>query len=112
MSDDGGRIPDDTPTAPERSAAQVDDAVDRAAAGADGGGTLRPPEQSHPGTAPVERTAGDEDMTQGRGDGLEATDEPGTPDVPPRGAAVSGGMQSDPGPRASDQVASSADDED
>lgn len=112
MSDDGGRVPDDTPTAPERSAAEVADAVDRAAAGADGGGTLRPPEQSRPGTAPVERTTGDEDMTQGRGDGAAATAEPGVPEVPPREAAVSGGAQSDPGARASDRLAAETDDED
>jgi len=111
MSNDGGHLPDDTPTAPERSAAEVDDAVDRAAAGADGGGTLRPPEQSHPGTAPVEQTVGDEAMTQGRGDGA-TTGEPAAPDAPPPGAAVGGAMQSAPGPRASDQVASTVEDED
>lgn len=112
MSDDGGRVPDDTPTAPERSAAEVADAVDRAAAGADGGGTLRPPEQSRPGTAPVEGTTDDVDMTQGRGGGAAATGEPGAPEVPPREAAVGGGTQSDPGARASDRLAAETDDED
>lgn len=110
MSDQGGHVPDDTPSVPERSDDDVDDAVDRAAEGADGGGTLRPPERSHPGTAPVEQTAGDPAMTQGRGDGAGGHDAP-LPDAPPPEAATSGGAQSDPGARASDRVAADEDDD-
>lgn len=109
MGDQGGHVPDDTPSVPGRSGDEVDDAVDRAAEGADGGGTLRPPERSHPGTAPVEQIGGDAGMTGGRGGGTGGHDGP-PPTAPPPEAAISGGAQSDPGARASDRVAADEDD--
>lgn len=109
---DGGRLPDDTPADDDRSGAQVDEAVDRAADGTDHGGTLRPPEESAPRTAPVEQVGGDAAMTRGQitGDREADGDPVDPPATPPSEAAVSGGAQSDPGARASDRVAGADDD--
>lgn len=68
MSDDTADGTDATSAVPARSAPEVDDAIDRAAADSEGGGTLRPPEQSHPGTAPVEQVRDDGAMTEGTDD--------------------------------------------
>lgn len=108
MSGDGGRLPDDTPSDPERSGPTVQEGVDEAAAGSGrADGVLRPPEESAPGTAPVEQVADDPAMTEGRSDrgarppGAEEGDE----SAPVEETPVSGGMQSDPGARAADRQA-------
>lgn len=108
MSDDSSHLPDDTPAVPERSGPTVQQAVDEAAVDSDDGGALRPPDQSHPHTAPVEQVTDDEAMTTGRVDGEPGRavgPAPDGPDVPPAGAAVAGGAQSDPGARAADRRA-------
>ncbi|MBW3605294.1 MAG: hypothetical protein KY460_10360 [Actinobacteria bacterium] len=112
MHADGGELSDDTAPVPERSGPKVDAAVDEAADG-EGGGVLRPPAQSQPGTAPVEPTA-DDDMTEGQsvgtGDGGDG-DPPVPPEAPPQEAARSGGMQSDPGARVPDRTAATPDED-
>lgn len=108
MTDQGGHLPDDTPADPERSGATVEEAIDVAARDSDTGGVLRPPERSRSGTAPVEQVAGDPEMTGGQITGAPGTgdgDDPPPPTRPPQEAAVSGGMQSDPGARVSDRLA-------
>jgi hypothetical protein len=98
--------PDEDPAVPERSGETVVEAVETAAAGSEHGGVLRPPEESEPGTSPVEQTRGDPEMTGGAGS-AEAVEVPETrmPEAP-----VSGGAQSAPSARVSDRV--SAADED
>lgn len=99
--------PDEDPAAPERSGETVVESVDTAAEGSEHGGVLRPPEESKPGTAPVEQTRGDPSMT-GADETPDGVDVPETrmPEAP-----VSGGAQSAPSARVSDRV-SAADDED
>ena len=100
--------PDEDPGVDERSGETVVEAVDTAAAGSEHGGVLRPPEESEPGTAPVEQTTGDPAMTGSDGDGTPAgVDVPETrmPEAP-----VSGAAQSAPSARVSDRVAAADDD--
>ena len=98
--------PDEDPAAHERSGADVVEAVETAAAGSEHGGVLRPPEESKPGTAPVEQTQGDPEMTGGEGSSA-GVDVPETrmPEAP-----VSGGAQSAPSARISDRISASDDD--
>jgi hypothetical protein len=99
----GGRAAD-----PERSGADVVEAVERASAGTSHGGVQTHPEQMKPHAAPVEQVAGDAEMTQGQvvdGPGGEST----TPTNPSPAEAGSGGAQSVVGARVSDRVAASED---
>ena len=57
--------PDEDPAAHERSGATVVEGVETASAGSEHGGVLRPPEESKPGTAPVEQVRDDPAMTGG-----------------------------------------------
>lgn len=106
----GGVVPDDTPNEDERSGATVAEAVEVASAGSQHGGVERPPEDAEAKTSPVEQTAGDEAMTEGRvtrspGDaGGPGVDVPSTR-MPP--APVGGGAQSMGGARVSDPVSAS-----
>jgi hypothetical protein len=100
--------PDQDPAVPERSGADVVEGVETAAAGSEHGGVLRPPEESTPGTAPVEQTHGDAAMT---GDDDGGT--PGGVEVPATRmpeAPVSGGAQSAPSARVSDRISATDDD--
>lgn len=89
---------------PERSGATVEEAIDTAAAGTRSGGVRTDPEDAKSGTAPVERTRGDDDMTQG-----QVAGNPGAApsDAPTRlrREGVSGAAQSEAGGRVSDHVA-------
>ena len=89
----------------ERSGADVTDAVEVAERGSAVQEVHDRPEDTTSGTAPVEQTAGDPDMTEGQvaeGDGEADTER--IPRIDPREAG-SGGAQSAPGPRVSDRVA-------
>lgn len=104
----GGDIPDDAPEVPERSGADVEEAVEVASRGSHHRGVERPPEEATPGTAPVEQVESDPDMTLGEvvhGPGAAGGPEPDPPTFPPQGAAVGGGAQSLPGARVSDRIA-------
>jgi hypothetical protein len=94
-----------TSAASSRSGPDVVEAVEVAERGSSVQEMRDRPEDSKSGTAPVERSAGDPEMTEGQvvlGDG-----EPGeerTPGADPRNAG-SGGAQSARGARVSDRVA-------
>ncbi len=97
--------PDQDPAAHERSGADVVEGVETAAAGSEHGGVLRPPEDSKPGTAPVEQTHDDPAMT-----GTGSPDTPPDVEVPETRmpeAPVSGGAQSAPSARVSDRISGS-----
>jgi hypothetical protein len=96
--------PDEDPAVHERSGATPVEGVETAAAGSEHGGVLRPPEESKPGTSPVERAQGDPAMT-----GTEQTADVDVPETRMPEAPVSGGAQSAPSARISDRV-SAADD--
>jgi hypothetical protein len=98
--------PDQDPGVDERSGETVVGGVETAAAGSEHGGVLRPPEESKPGTSPVEQAQGDPDMT-GTGQGPDAVEVPETrmPEAP-----VSGGAQSAPSARVSDRISAADDD--
>lgn len=101
------------PEVPERSGETVAEAVEVAADGTRHGGVLRPPEESTPGTSPVERTYGDPAMTGGRlvGDPDDpATDPVAVPETAMPEAPVSGAAQSAPAARISDRVSAAEDD--
>lgn len=88
---------------PERSGADVVEAVETAAAGTPHGGVQTRPEEMKPHAAPVEQVHGDAAMTQGQvvdgpGDGSE------TPTNPSPAEAGSGGAQSVVGARVSDRL--------
>ena len=101
--------PDEDPAVPERSGADVAEAVETAAAGSEHGGVLRPPEESKPGTAPVEQAHGDPDMTgSAGGDATPAGVE--VPETRMPEAPVSGGAQSAPSARVSDRLSAADDD--
>lgn len=100
--------PDEDPAVPERSGETVVEAVETAAAGSEHGGVLRPPEESKPGTSPVEQTRADPEMTGSGGDATPTGVE--VPETRMPEAPVSGGAQSAPSARVSDRV--SATDED
>ncbi len=92
----------------DRSGPDVVAAVERAAAGTQGGGVQTPPERAKPHEAPVEQVRGDEAMTGGQvvtGPG-ERADTPSSPDP---AASGSGGAQSMVGARISDRVAAGED---
>ena len=92
----------------DRSGPDVVAAVERAAAGTQGGGVQTPPERAKPHEAPVEQVRGDEAMTGGQvvpGPG-ERADIPSSPDP---AASGSGGAQSMAGARISDRVAAGED---
>jgi hypothetical protein len=99
--------PDEDPAVPERSGETTVEGVQTASAGSQHGGVLRPPEESKPGTSPVEQAQGDPEMT-GADDTPDQVEVPETrmPEAP-----VSGGAQSAPSARVSDRI-SAADDED
>jgi hypothetical protein len=100
--------PDEDPRVDERSGADVAEAVETAAAGSEHGGVLRPPEESKPGTAPVEQAHGDRGMT-----GSAGGDKPAGVEVPETRmpeAPVSGGAQSAPSARVSDRISATDDD--
>lgn len=102
-----GTVPDSTPSVDERSGETVAEAVDTAA-GPSHQGVLR---DVGPEGAPVERIAGDTDMTEGQrveGPGSATTPQPAIAEPQP-GAGVSGGAQSQAGARASDRVAAGPD---
>ena len=89
----------------DRSGADVTEAVEVAERGSSVQEVHDRPEDTKPGTAPVERTAGDPEMTEGQvvlEDAEADTDR--IPRIDPREAG-SGGAQSAPGPRVSDRVA-------
>jgi hypothetical protein len=92
----------------ERSGADVTEAVEVAERGSSVQEVHDRPEDTKPGTAPVEQTAGDPEMTEGQvvlgegeGEGEAETDR--APGIDPREAG-SGGAQSAPGARVSDRV--------
>jgi hypothetical protein len=88
---------------PTRSGADVAEAIGVAEEGSSVQEVHDHPEDTKSGTAPVERTAGDPEMTEGQVV-LGAGDANGAPSTPidPRQAG-SGGAQSAPGPRISDR---------
>lgn len=101
------------PEVPERSGETVAEAVEVAAAGSRHDGVLRPPEDSTPGTSPVERTGGDPEMTGGQliGDPDDpATDPVAVPETAMPEAPVSGAAQSAPAARISDRLSAADDD--
>lgn len=100
------------PEVPERSGETVAEAIEVAADGTRHGGVLRPPEESTPGTSPVERTGGDPAMTGGQQTGDPddpATDPVAVPEEVMPEAPVSGAAQSAPAARVSDRVAGADD---
>jgi uncharacterized protein len=100
----------DQPTADDRSGATVAEAVETAAAGTEHAGVIADPEDTTPGSAPVEQTGGDAAMTEGQvvsGPGEAGGPEVDGPSVPPHEAAASGGAQSMPGARVSDRISGS-----
>lgn len=87
---------------PERSGADVAEAVDTAADGTAHGGVQSDPADMKPHAAPVEQVQGDPSMTEG-----QVVDGPGTgSSTPPQpGPVGSGGAQAVVGPRESDRLA-------
>lgn len=98
--------PDNDPAAHERSGADVVEGVETAAAGSEHGGVLRDPAESKPGTAPVEQTRDDPDMT---GSGTDSPAEVEVPETRMPEAPVSGGAQSAPSARVSDRISATDD---
>ena len=99
--------PDQDPAAHERSGADVVEGVETASAGSEHGGVLRDPAESKPGTAPVEQTRDDPDMTGSAGSGDAAGVE--VPETRMPEAPVSGGAQSAPSARVSDRISATDD---
>jgi hypothetical protein len=97
--------PDEDPGVDERSGETTVEGVETAAAGSEHGGVLRPPEESKPGTSPVEQAQGDPAMT-----GTEQTSDVDVPETRMPEAPVSGGAQSAPSARVSDRISAADDD--
>lgn len=111
QDDPGPAAPVEQPADPERSGADVVEAVETAAAGTPHGGVQTSPAQMKPHAAPVEQVRGDEAMTEGQvtaGAGTGGTaglgDAATTPSNPSPAEAGSGGAQSIVGARVSDRL--------
>lgn len=98
------------PEVPERSGDTVAEAVEVAADGTQHDGVLRPPEESTPGTSPVEQTYDDPHMTEGAEAAADDVPGPRVPETRMPEAPVAGGAQSAPSARIPDRV-SAADEE-
>jgi uncharacterized protein len=98
------------PADADRSGETVAEGVDTAAAGSEHAGVIAPPEGMSPKSSPVEQTRGDAAMTEGQvvtGPGEPGGSRVEVPSGRPSAAPVSGGAQSMPGARISDQVSAS-----
>jgi hypothetical protein len=88
-----------------RSGADVAEAIEVAERGSSVQEVHDRPEATRSGEAPVERSAGDPEMTEGQVVLGEGTPTGGTGSGPAAPEGVSGGAQSQQGARASDRVA-------
>ena len=90
---------------PSRSGADVAEAIEVAERGSSVQEVHDRPGATRSGEAPVERSAGDPEMTEGQVVLGEGTPSGGTGSGPAAPEGVSGGAQSQQGARASDRVA-------